>query len=159
MSMVTAHTFQHIAIPVNDLVRARVFYLNVLGLHVESDQPPRPNARQVRMYAGDRSVAGQQVVLFLRAKPVERDSLAQQVESLRLVEAGDVQAGGELVQDGRTHHAWVITPEEFEAAPGRLKELGIPYCAAVPRGRGGAAHAAIYFFDPDGNQIQLTDHL
>ncbi len=158
MSMVRAHTFQHFGLPANDLAAAKDFYMDILGLHAEDPEPPGPDTRNVRLYAGaDPSAVGQTVVLFLRAKKVDRDTLARREESLKLVQAGDTIAAAELVEDGRTHHAWVVSQEDFEAAPARLKERGIPYSAPVPRG--GGTHSAIYFFDPDGNQLQLTDHL
>jgi catechol 2,3-dioxygenase-like lactoylglutathione lyase family enzyme len=155
MSLVHSHTFQHAGLPTNDLERATDFYVNILGLKIDGPAPTS-EARQVRMYCGDDpSTPGQQLVLFLRAKPIERDSAENQLEHLRLVEAGDTVAAAPFVQDGRTHTAFVITPEEFEMAMVRFKELGIPFCKEVPRGN----HQAMYFFDPDGNQLQLTDHL
>ena len=158
MPVVHAHTFQHAGLPSNDLVRARDFYVDVLGLKLAGPDPTiAPESRQVRFYCGDNpNTPGQQLVLFKRAKPVERDSLNMQKESLRLVQAGDTVAAAERVQDGRTHTAFVITPEEFESALGRFDELGIPYSSPVPRGQ---QHRAIYFFDPDGNQLQLSDQL
>jgi catechol 2,3-dioxygenase-like lactoylglutathione lyase family enzyme len=155
MSVVHSHTFQHAGFPVNDLIRAKDFYVNILGLKVDGPEPT-PQSRQVRMYCGgDPNAPGQQVVLFRRATPIERDSAENQLESLRRVEEGDTVAAAKLVQDGRTHQAFVITPEEFQVALVKFKELGIPFCKDVPRGN----HNAMYFFDPDGNQLQLTDHL
>ena len=155
MSVVHSHTFQHAGFPVNDLKTARDFYVDILGLKIDGPEPT-PQSRQLRMYCGDDPNApGQQVVLFLRAKPIERDSAENQIESLRLVEQGDTVAAAKVVQDGRTHQAFVITPDEFEMALVKFKELGIPFCKDVPRGN----HNAMYFFDPDGNQLQLTDHL
>lgn len=155
MSVVHSHTFQHAGLPSNDLKRARNFYVDILGLKIDGPDLT-PEARQLRMYCGDDpTVPGQQLVLFLRAKPIERDSAENRLEHLRMVEAGDTVAAAPFVEDGRTHTAFVITPEEFEMAMVRFKELGIPFCKEVPRGN----HQAMYFFDPDGNQLQLTDHL
>ncbi len=153
MPMVSPHTFQHFGLPVNDLKRAKDFYLDVVGLKCPDEGDPGPDARQVRLYAGDNDVAGQQLVLFLRRMDVERDSLAARKESLRLVREGDTTTAAELVEDGRTHHAWVITPEEFKRVPAELEKRGVEYCL---QNRG---HEVIYFFDPDGNQLQLTDQL
>jgi len=155
MAVVHSHTFQHAGLPVNDLKRARDFYVDILGLKIDGPEPT-PESRQLRLYCGDDPNApGQQVVLFLRAAPIERDSLEKQLASLRLVEQGDTVGAAKLVQDGRTHQAFVVTPEELALALVKFKELGIPYCKDVPRGN----HNAMYFFDPDGNQLQLTDHL
>jgi catechol 2,3-dioxygenase-like lactoylglutathione lyase family enzyme len=155
MSVVEAKAFQHAGFPVNDLLKSTEFYVNILGLKIDGP-PPTPESRQVRMYVGDDPEAlGQQVVLFRRATPIERDSAENQVESLRQVEMGDTITAAKFVQDGRTHQAFVITPEEFEAALVKFKEMGIPFCKDVPRGN----HNAMYFFDPDGLQLQLTDHV
>ena len=155
MSVVHSHTFQHAGFPVNDLVKAADFYVNILGLKIDGPEPTL-QSRQVRMYCGeDPEMPGQQIVLFKRATPIERDSEANRLESLRLVEQGDTVSAAKFVQDGRTHQAFVITPEEFEMALVKFKELGIPFCKDVPRGN----HNAMYFFDLDGNQLQLTDHL
>jgi catechol 2,3-dioxygenase-like lactoylglutathione lyase family enzyme len=155
MSVVHSHTFQHAGLPVNDLQKAKDFYVDVLGLKV-GGVDLEPGSRQLRLYCGDDpETPGQQLVLFLRANPIERDTAENRVESLRLVEQGDTVAAAKVVQDGRTHTAFVITPEEFETALVKFKEMGIPYCKEVPRGN----HQAMYFFDPDGNQLQLTDHL
>ena len=155
MSVVHPHTFQHAGLPVNDLKKARDFYVDILGLKVGGVELT-PESRQLRLYCGeDPDAPGQQIVLFKRATPIERDSATNQKESLRLVEEGDTVGAAKVVEDGRTHTAFVITPEEFEMALVKFKELGIPFCKDVPRGN----HNAMYFFDPDGNQLQLTDHL
>lgn len=136
MAVVTAHTLLHLGIPVNDPVRARDFYVNVLGLRV-SREPNGPNAPLVRLYCGDSPTPGQQVVLFKRPKPIDRDAVAE---------------------DGHTHHAFVVTPEEFDAALVKFREMGILHSGPVIRGADrGAPHRALYFFDPDGNYLQLAD--
>src|SRR6266545_5979981 len=153
MSVVHSHTFQHAGLPVNDLQRAKDFYVDILGLKVGGDELTA-QSRQLRLYCGESpDTPGQQIVLFKRATPIERDSAENQKESLRLVAEGNTTAAAKFVQDGRTHTAFVITPEEFELALVKFKELGIPFCKEVPRGN----HQAMYFFDPDGNQLQLTD--
>jgi catechol 2,3-dioxygenase-like lactoylglutathione lyase family enzyme len=136
MSTVTAHTLLHIGIPVNDPVRARDFYVDVLGLKV-SREPDGPDAPLVRLYCGDSPTPGQQVVLFKRPQPLQRDAVAQ---------------------DGHTHHAFVVAPEEFDVALERFQELGILHSGPIIRGeRDGHPHRTLYFFDPDGNYLQLGD--
>src|SRR5581483_6105689 len=102
MPLVNVTEFQHAGFPVNDLVEATDFYVSLLGLKVDGPMPT-PEARQVRMYCGDDPEApGQQIVLFKRAIPIERDTAEAQVESLRLVEEGNTPAAAKVVQDGRT---------------------------------------------------------
>jgi catechol 2,3-dioxygenase-like lactoylglutathione lyase family enzyme len=155
MSVVTANAFQHCGFAVNDLKKSRDFYVDILGLKIDGADLT-PQSRQLRMYCGDDpTTPGQQVVLFQRVNPIERDSEAKRLESLRLVEEGDTLAAAKFLEEGRSHQAFVVTPEEFEHAMVTFKEMGIPFCKDVPRGN----HSAMYFFDPDGLQLQLTDHL
>ena len=155
MSVVHASQFQHCGFACNDLVTSTQFYMDILGLKVDGPMPT-PESRQVRMYVGDDPEAsGQQVVLFKRAVPIQRDSDEKRLTHLKLVEDGDTATAARYIEDGRAHQAFVVTPEEFEEALVKFKEMGIPFCKDVPRGN----HNALYFFDPDGVQLQLTDHL
>jgi catechol 2,3-dioxygenase-like lactoylglutathione lyase family enzyme len=136
MSIVTAHTFLHAGIPVNDPVRARDFYVNVLGLKVDRDADG-PDAPLVRLYCGDTPTPGQQIVLFRRPEPIQRDAVAE---------------------DGHTHQAFVVSPQEFDSALEKFKEMGILHSGPIIRGmRHNAPHRTLYFFDPDGNYLQLAD--
>src|SRR5687768_10948927 len=128
MSVVKANMFQHAGFPVNDLKRARDFYVDILGLNIDGADLT-PQSRQLRMYCGEDPLApGQQVVLFLRAEKYRQnpDSPEDQLASLKLVEDGDTVAATQFVRDGRTHQAFVVTPEEFETALVKFKELDIP---------------------------------
>ena len=155
MSIVHANAFQHSGYACNDLVKSTEFYVNILGLKIDGPAPT-PDMRQVRMYAGeDPNAPGQQIVLFKRAIPIQRDSDEKRLTHLKLVEDGDTAEAAKYIEDGRAHQAFVVTPEEFEFAMTKFKEMGIPFCKDVPRGN----HQALYFFDPDGTQLQLTDHL
>ena len=136
MSIVTAQTFLHVGIPVNDPVRARDFYVNVLGLKVDRDAEG-PDASLVRLYCGDSPTPGQQVVLFRRPEPIQRDAVAE---------------------DGHTHQAFVVSPEEFDSALVQFREMGILHSGPIIRGaRHNEPHRTLYFFDPDGNYLQLAD--
>ena len=128
--------------------------MDILGLKVGGDDL-EPESRQLRLYCGDDpDTPGQQLVLFKRAIPIERDSVENKLEHLRLVEGGDTVAAAPLVQDGRTHTAFVITPEEFESALVKFKERN----PVLQRGPAGKSSGDV-LLRPDGNQLQLTDHL
>jgi catechol 2,3-dioxygenase-like lactoylglutathione lyase family enzyme len=104
MPVVNAYLFQHVGIPVNDLARSREFYTNVLGLHVTQESSEWNADAPVRLHCGNEPLPGQQVVLFKRPKPLRRDAIAE---------------------DDHSHHAFLVTPEEFEVALEKFKEMGI----------------------------------
>jgi catechol 2,3-dioxygenase-like lactoylglutathione lyase family enzyme len=165
MSVVRAYQLYHIGVPVNDLEKAKDFYVNVLGLNVIPDRrtgsvSPRVRSRgspQVRLYCGDKPTPGQEVVLFERPKPVERDSRTTQEASLKGYEGGEEHHGSLLLQDGSTHNAFLVSAEDLDKALARFKEMGIVVVAAPTSVFG--KHRSISLFDPDGNKIQLSDGL
>ena len=127
--MVKTKGLYHIGIPVNDVERAVKFYTEVLGMTIaklnRDDMGDHLNRADLR--SGD-----SMVVLFQRPKPVEKDALAE---------------------DGATHHAFVVDREDFELAKQKMKEWGVKIhnIPAVDRPTG----SGFYFFDPDGNLLQL----
>lgn len=72
------------------------------------------------------------VVLFQRPKALEKDAVKE---------------------DGATHQAFMVSPEDFELAAKKMKDWGVKVydipTVERPTGRG------FYFFDPDGNLLQL----
>jgi len=72
------------------------------------------------------------VVLFQRPKPVEKDALKE---------------------DGATHQAFIVDEQDFELAVKKMKEWGVKIhdVPMVERATG----RGFYFFDPDGNLLQL----
>ena len=58
-----------------------------------------------------------------------------------------------LKEDGATHQAFTVSPEDFELAAKKMKDWGVKVydipTVERPSGRG------FYFFDPDGNLLQL----
>ena len=72
------------------------------------------------------------VVLFQRPTPIEKNAIKE---------------------DGATHHAFVVSNEDFELAVRKMADLGVKIhnvpTVDRPTGRG------FYFFDPDGNLLQL----
>ncbi len=127
--MIKTKGIYHIGIPVNDVDRAVKFYTDVLGMQVaklnRDDMGDRLNRADLRSGDG-------MVVLFQRPKPVERDALSE---------------------DGATHHAFIVDNDDFELAVEKMKDWGVKVHKVPtvdrPTGRG------FYFFDPDGNLLQL----
>jgi glyoxylase I family protein len=127
--MITTKGLYHIGIPVNDVERSVKFYTEILGMKIaklnRDDMGDHLNRADLR--SGD-----SMVVLFQRPNPIERDALKE---------------------DGATHHAFVVSTEDFELAVRKMKDLGVKIhnvpTVDRPTGRG------FYFFDPDGNLLQL----
>lgn len=135
MAVVNAYLFQHVGIPVSDLAKSREFYTSVLGLNVTKESSGWGSDAPVRLHCGDAAVPGQQVVLFKRRKPVAERR--------------------EPEDDGDSHHAFVVTEEEFDKALVKFKELGIFHRGPITWPT--SIHRTLYFFDPDGNYLQLSD--
>jgi catechol 2,3-dioxygenase-like lactoylglutathione lyase family enzyme len=127
--MIKTKGIYHIGIPVNDMDRAVKFYTEVLGMKVaklsRDDMGKRLERADLRCGDG-------MVVLFKRPEPVDKDAVEE---------------------DGATHQAFVVDPEDFELAVERMREWGVRIhdTATVerPGGRG------FYFFDTEGNLLQL----
>jgi len=135
MSIMKPSAFLHVGIPVNDLDRAKEFYVGVLGLGISpgTDADARGDS-PVRLHCGDAPDPGQQVILFKRPKPVERKSTEE---------------------NGHAHHAFVVTAEEFDVALETFQEMGLFHRGPIVWNPGG--HRTLYFYDPDGNYLQLAD--
>ncbi len=134
MPVVKPAKFLHVGIPVNDLQRAKHFYVNVLGLEVSAEEDPaRPNS-PVRLHCGNAPDPGQQVILFKRPAALEARSPDA---------------------EGHAHHAFVVTPEEFDRALEEFPLMGIFHRGPIIWNEG--SHRTLYFFDPDGNYLQLAD--
>jgi glyoxylase I family protein len=127
--MIRTKGVYHIGIPVNNVERAVKFYTEILGMTIaklnKDDMGDRLNRADLR--SGD-----SMVVLFQRPKIIEKDALKE---------------------DGATHQAFTVSPEDFDLAAEKMKDWGVKvYDIATverPSGRG------FYFFDPDGNLLQL----
>lgn len=127
--MIKTRGIYHIGIPVNDIDRAVRFYTEVLGMEVvklNRDDMGEGLAR-AELRSGN-----SMVVLFQRPAPLEKNALKE---------------------DGATHHAFVVDNEDFDRAAREMRERGIRLHSVPeverPSGRG------FYFFDPDGNLLQL----
>jgi catechol 2,3-dioxygenase-like lactoylglutathione lyase family enzyme len=129
MAMIKAKGIYHLGIPVDDMDRAIKFYTEVLGMVVTKkgtdDMGGRLSRAELR--------AGNDIVdLFLRPRPRERDALQE---------------------NGATHQAFAVSPEDFDLAVEKMTEWGVKVHVTphvVRRtGRG------FYFFDSEGNLLQL----
>jgi len=127
--MVRTKGIYHIGIPVNDMERAVKFYTEVLGMTIaklnRDDMGDRLNRADLRS-------GNDMVVLFQRPKPIEKDALKE---------------------DGATHQAFIVDSNDFELAVKKMKDRGVKIheipTVERPSGRG------FYFFDPEGNLLQL----
>ena len=134
MTVVNAYLFQHVGIPVDDLQRARQFYTEVLGLNVTKESSGWGADAPVRLHCGKTADCGQQVVLFKRRRPAEPRTPED---------------------NGDAHHAFVVTTEEFDKAMLKFKEMGIFHRGPITWLT--SVHRTLYFFDPDGNYLQISD--
>lgn len=120
----------HFGIEVGDLGRAERFYTEVLGLNVVN----RFGDHQVLLECG-----GQNLALFSVArKPV---SLAER----------QARIGHPL---GKGHHAFIVSRDDFNAAPERLAAEGVECAQPIDWGD----HDCMYFLDPDGNLLEMVSY-
>ena len=127
--MIKTKGVYHIGIPVNDMERAVKFYTEILGMTIAKLNRDDMGDKLSR---ADLRSGNDMVVLFQRPNPVEKDALEE---------------------EGATHQAFLVDPEEFELAVKKMKEQGVKVHSVPtverPSGRG------FYFFDPEGNLLQL----
>jgi glyoxylase I family protein len=127
--MIKTKGVYHIGIAVNDVTRAVRFYTEVLGMKVAklNRDDMGDNLNRADLRSGD-----DMVVLFQRPKPREKDA---------------------LTEEGATHHAFIVDRDDFELAAKKMNEWGVKIhnVPVVDRPSG----SGFYFFDPDGNLLQL----
>jgi len=125
----------HVGIPVDDIDRAQEFYTKVLGMEFMGrvgGNPKNPDALQIhgKYQRLDRLRCGNDdVVLFERPKPIERDALDQ---------------------DGIAHQAFDMNWDDYDNALKEAKALG-KFHRIVERSTG----KTIYMFDSEGNYLEL----
>jgi catechol 2,3-dioxygenase-like lactoylglutathione lyase family enzyme len=125
----------HMGIPVDNLDRAKEFYTNVLGMKYigrAGGNPNNPDAFPVHGVAQklDRySCGSDDVVLFERPRPIQRDALGE---------------------DGIFHQAFDMAWEDYDDALKQAKDLG-KFHRSVERDSGNT----IYMFDSEGNYLEL----
>jgi catechol 2,3-dioxygenase-like lactoylglutathione lyase family enzyme len=118
-----------IGIPANDVERAVKFYTEILGMTIaklnRDDMGDHLNRADLR--CGD-----SMVVLFQKPVPLAKDALKE---------------------DGATHQAFTVSPEDFELAAEKMQDWGVQVHSIPTVER--ATGRGFYFFDPDGNLLQL----
>jgi catechol 2,3-dioxygenase-like lactoylglutathione lyase family enzyme len=125
----------HMGIPVDNLDRAKDFYTQVLGMEYlgrVGGNPNNPDSFPIHGVAQklDRFKCGNDdVVLFERPRPIERDALDE---------------------DGIFHQAFDMAWEDYDDALKTAKELG-RFHRSVERDSGNT----IYMFDSEGNYLEL----
>jgi len=127
----------HLGLPVNDLDRATRFYTEVLGMKCAKIDRDIETGGLYNEAVGHYPLTarlfmenGAELVLFQRPKPIER---------------GDFD-------DGTAHVSLELAKEDFATAVADLKKAGVKimYDEHVrPTGR------SAYFFDPEGNYLQI----
>jgi predicted enzyme related to lactoylglutathione lyase len=136
--MIKVKRVYHLGLPVNDLPRATRFYTEVLGMtctkvgfDTESGGPYQKTYGEFPSISRLLMEDGMCLVLFQRPKPIER---------------GDFD-------DGTAHLALQTGKDDFDRAVDELKKAGVKVLIETPVVR--STGRAIYFFDPEGNYIQL----
>ena len=118
----------HMSIDVSDLDRSVKFYTEVLGCTVKGILP---NRQQAFMGCG----AGCDINLF--AGGTEKQ-----------VDPPDFKGGA-------SHHAFIVSNEEYDRAKQMLAARGIPMWGEHNRRKGVYLGRQFYFPDPDGNLLEL----
>jgi catechol 2,3-dioxygenase-like lactoylglutathione lyase family enzyme len=124
--MIHLRRLDHFGVDVGDLDRAERFYTDVLGMTVAMRLPEQRLLRY-----GDGSCA-----LFLEPDRVP-GGLAQIRDPL-----------------GKSHHAFEVSWEDFQAAQRLFAERAIPHHAPIDWGD----HECLYFLDPDENLLELVGY-
>lgn len=125
----------HVGIPVDDIDRAQEFYTKVLGMEFMGrvgGNPKNPDSLEIhgKYQRLDRLRCGNDdVVLFERPRPIERDALDQ---------------------DGIAHQAFDMNWDDYDDALKEIKQLG-KFHRIVERSSG----KTIYLFDSEGNYLEL----
>ena len=114
----------HFGVDVADLPRAERFYTELLGMTVRMRLDD-----QVLLSYGEGSCA-----LFL--KPDRPPGGLEQIKNPL----------------GKSHHAFEVSWDDYEAAQRVFSERGIPHHAPIDWGD----HECLYFLDPDGNRVEIA---
>jgi catechol 2,3-dioxygenase-like lactoylglutathione lyase family enzyme len=124
--MIALERLDHFGIEVRDLATAEAFYTGVLGLRVSSR-------------------LGDQIIFDLAGSP------------LALFERRDLPPPDLRRIDqplGKGHHAFRVSPADFERARTTFGQAQVPHKGPVDWGD----HDCLYFLDPDGNLLELISY-
>ena len=127
----------HLGLPVNDLERAKNFYTEVLGMQCAKVDEDIETGSLYKEAMGHYPLTarlfmqnGAELVLFKRPKPIER---------------GDFD-------DGTSHLSLELAKEDFATAVADLKKAGVKIMYEEHVRESGRS---AYFFDPEGNYLQI----
>jgi glyoxylase I family protein len=127
----------HLGLPVNNLDRAKQFYTEVLGMtcakvdvDIETGGLYKDAMGHYPLTARLFMENGAELVLFQRPKPLER---------------GDFE-------DGTSHLSLELPKEDFTTAVADLKKSGVKIMYEEHVRESGRS---VYFFDPEGNYLQI----
>lgn len=127
----------HLGLPVNDLERAKNFYTNVLGIHCATVAEDIETGGLYKKAMGHYPLTarlflqnGVQLVLFQRPTTIEKDDF----------------------EDGTSHLSLELAKEDFATAVADLKKAGVKIMYEEHVRESGRS---IYFFDPEGNYLQI----
>ncbi|OGT80193.1 MAG: hypothetical protein A3H91_08005 [Gammaproteobacteria bacterium RIFCSPLOWO2_02_FULL_61_13] len=119
----------HWSIPVNDLEEAEKFYGDLLGLE-------------------SKGRLGKSRMSCFNAGPHHHILLCERKEALQRTPQ----------QDNRLHHAFIVSPQMWVAAVRLFHERGVRIAEPVAYREGGHFPGReLYFLDPSGNMLELTD--
>lgn len=126
----------HIVLNVGDIDRSIAFYTQVLGLKAERVQ----EFKEGKVGFPSVRINGDTIIDLFPIK----------------AEGGPEQQGGEKPQRNLNHFCLVTEKEDFSGIVDYLKERKVPIVQG-PISRWGARGRAtsVYFFDPDGNEIEI----
>jgi catechol 2,3-dioxygenase-like lactoylglutathione lyase family enzyme len=127
----------HLGLPVNDMERAKKFYTEVLGMGCASVAVDVETGGLYKEAMGHYPLTarlfmqnGDELVLFQRPKPTEH---------------GDFE-------DGTSHLSLELAKEDFATAVADLKQAGVKIMYEEHVRESGRS---AYFFDPEGNYLQI----
>ena len=127
----------HLGLPVNNLERAKNFYTEVLGMQCAKVDEDIETGSLYKEAMGHYPLTarlfmqnGAELVLFQRPKPIER---------------GDFD-------DGTSHLFLELAKEDFTTAVADLKKAGVKIMYEEHVRESGRS---AYFFDPEGNYLQI----
>lgn len=128
--MIELKELDHFGIEVSDLDRARRFYCEVLGAKFLRPMGPAAEPDGLLLRCGTRNFA------------LHRNSAAAHDGRAKLAEPR-----------GKAHLAFRVTTADFETAIAQFGRLDIPFTGPIDWGD----HTCLYFLDPDGNLLELTN--
>jgi len=147
MPVLCAESVNHVSIPVNDLERAKTFYVELLGLR---ELPVPPTAPGHQDPAAERlgvarpglcrlACGGLEVTLFQRPEPIDPEQWRS---------------------NGFFHYSYRMNWDQLDRLASdtdQLRQSGynIP-CEPVYRGSGNSRSMSLYIVDPEGNLFELV---